>query len=123
MNPDPVSAADRTGSTGGDRGRLMRRSVAALAILPILAAAGGAWFWLHPRAPVVAADRGPSVIVLPFESSGDGDDIGLIASGMTQELITALMRFPDFRLYSVSDSFRQGENTASVDLGRQLGVT
>ena len=42
---------------------------------------------------------------------------------MTQELITALMRFPDFRLYSLSDSFRQGENAASVNLGRQHGVT
>ena len=122
-NPVPVSGTDGTGSISADRGRLMRRSVAALAVLAILAAAGGAWYWLHPRAPVVASDRGPTVIVLPFESSGDGDDIDLIASGMTQELITALMRFPDFRLYSLSDSFRQGENAASVDLGRQLGVT
>jgi TolB-like protein len=122
-NTDAVSLADRTGSTGGDRGRLMRRSVAALAVLAIVTTAGGAWYWFHPRAPVVAGDRGPTVIVLPFESSGAGDDIDLIASGMTQELITALMRFPDFRLYSLTDSFRQGENAASVDLGRQLGVT
>ncbi len=41
---------------------------------------------------------------------------------MTQELITALMRFPDFRLYSAPASFRQDKTAAAVDLGRQLGV-
>ena len=109
-------------SIGAGRGRLKRRSVAALAVAAILATAGGAWYWLHPRAPLVAGDRGPTVIVLPFESSGDSGDTDLIAAGVTQELITALMRFPDFRLYSAPASFRQDSAASTTDLGRQLGV-
>ena len=41
---------------------------------------------------------------------------------MTQQLITDLMRFDAFKLYSVPSSFRQNANADPVDLGRSLAV-
>ena len=55
--------------------------------------------------------RGPAVIVLPFETLSAGEDDRFLAAGMTQELITDLMRFEGFRLYSVPASFRPGRGT------------
>ena len=43
-------------------------------------------------------------------------------AGVTQELITDLMRFDGFRLYSVPASFRQDEHADPVTLGHDLGV-
>ncbi len=96
--------------------------LAALAVFGVLlAAAGGAWYWLHGSESKVADARGPSIIVLPFEASGVGDT-RVIASGLTQELIADLMRFPDFRVYSAQASFRQDASADPVGLGRDLGV-
>ena len=116
----PIPARD---AARGVRGRLKRRWVAAFAVVTLFAAACVAWYLMRTGEVEVADARGPSVIVLPFEASGDGDETALIASGVTQELITALMRFPDFRLFSVPASFQQDSNAAPVDLGSQLGVT
>jgi TolB-like protein len=65
---------------------------------------------------------GAAVIVLPFDASGADDQTRLFAAGLTQELITDLMRFPDFRLFSPPSSFRQDPNADPVALGRDLGV-
>jgi TolB-like protein len=88
-----------------------------------LAAIGGAVFGPRGAGPDAAQARTPAIVVLPFEAFGDVDDIGLIASGVTEELIANLMRFPDFRLYSASTSFRQGAGADPALLGRDLGVS
>jgi TolB-like protein len=119
--PGSLGGGNRTGETGASRGWFRRHAIKALGILAILAGGAAAWYTLRGGEQKVVDARGPSVIVLPFEASGDGD-VGLIASGITQELITGLLRFPDFRLYSASASFRQDQTAAAVDLGRQLGV-
>jgi TolB-like protein/Tfp pilus assembly protein PilF len=61
--------------------------------------------------------------VLPFEAFGDTPDIELIAAGVTEELIANLMRFPDFRLFSSTTSFRQDLSADPALLGRDLGVS
>ena len=67
--------------------------------------------------------RTPAVIVLPFEAFGDAEDIGLIASGVTEELIANLMLFQDFRVYSTTASFRQDAGADPENLRRDLGVS
>ena len=66
--------------------------------------------------------RTPAIIVLPFEAFGDIDDIGLIASGVTEELIGNLMLFKDFRVFSANASFRQDTGTDPETLRRELGA-
>ena len=74
------------------------------------------------RSPPVEEARGPSVIVLPFETLSSRDDDEFLAAGVTQDLITNLMRFEGFRLYSVPASFRQDGGADPVTLGQDLGV-
>ena len=68
------------------------------------------------------AARGPSVVVLPFEALSSREDDEFLAAGVTQDLITNLMRFEGFRLYSVPASFRQDGRADPVTLGQDLGV-
>jgi TolB-like protein len=84
-------------------------------------AAAVVWFW-SIREPAPTSARGPAIVVLPFEVLGAYPDDRFLASGMTQELITDLMRFPDLRLYSVPASFRQDAKADPVEVGRDLGV-
>ena len=118
-------AASPTAAGGAFRGA---RRAAALIAAAILVVAGSAWLWL--RAPdgttAEGADgpaHGPAVIVLPFEALSAREDDRFLAAGVTQELITNLMRFPDFRLFSVPASFRQSASADPVHLGRSLGVS
>ncbi|UVC13377.1 tetratricopeptide repeat protein [Mesorhizobium onobrychidis] len=114
-------AADEAGGAG-IAGR--RRGVlAGLLAVVVLAAAGGLWLWLRSPSPSGAEPvRGPAVVVLPFETLSAGEDDRFLAAGVTQELITALMRFEGFRLYSVPASFGQDARADPVTLGRNLGV-
>ena len=86
-------------------------------------AIAGAVVGLRGAGPDATQPRTPAIIVLPFEAFGDFDDIGLIAAGVTEELIANLMLFPDFRVYSPTTSFRQDAGTDPETLGRDLGVS
>ena len=106
------------GARSGTVGSLRPFPLVAAVIAAGLLAAGGGWYWLHE----VAGPGGPSIIVLPFQATGASEDTGLIASGVTEELIADLMRFPDFRLYSAPASFRQDAAADPEALGRDLEV-
>ena len=74
------------------------------------------------RGQVAEHSRGPAVVVLPFETLSAGEDDRFLAAGVTQELITDLMRFDGIRLYSVPASFRLDEHADPMTLGHTLGV-
>ena len=95
---------------------------AALIAVALLAAAVGLWLSFPGPSPPAEEVHGPSVIVLPFEALSAGENDRFLASGVTQELITALMRFEGFRLYSVPASFSQDARADPVALGHDLGV-
>jgi TolB-like protein len=97
--------------------------VAALLVVGGLFAIGAAIVRLHGADPDVATARTPAIIVLPFEAFGDTEDIELIASSVTEELIANLMLFKDFRVYSAASSFRLEANADPATLGRDLGVS
>jgi TolB-like protein len=99
------------------------RVLVTLAAVMILLAAAGAWLWARgaPRSVEPGAD-GPAVIVLPFESLSSDEDGRFLAGGITQELITSLMRFEGLRLFSVQASFRQDPRAEPGALEEDLGV-
>jgi TolB-like protein len=71
--------------------------------------------------PPVPLARGPAIIVLPFEDlSGSGFEA--FAAGLTEELISNLMRFGELRLYSAYGSFLERPSADPVELGERLGV-
>jgi TolB-like protein/tetratricopeptide (TPR) repeat protein len=96
--------------------------VAVVAAVAAIAVAG--WFLTAGKERVVAGgeERVPSVVVLPFEALSASEDSRYLASGISQELVSDLMRFPGFRLYSLSGSFEADAGTEPANLGRDLGV-
>ena len=88
-----------------------------------LAAIAAAVFGPRGAGPDATQARTPAIVVLPFEAFGDVDDIGPIASGVTEELIANLMLFRDFRVYSPTASFSYGAGADPETLGHDLGVS
>jgi adenylate cyclase len=98
----------------------------ALAVVLILLAI----VWLRAEAPTPEVDegfptsqgRGPAIIVLPFENLSQSDADDFLAAGLTEELISNLMRFGELRLYSVFGSFQEGPTADPVELSGRLGI-
>jgi TolB-like protein len=67
-------------------------------------------------------EHGPAIIVLPLEdlSGAHADDV--FAAGLTEELISNLMRFGELRLYSSYGSFLEQPSADPVELSERLGV-
>lgn len=58
-----------------------------------------------PAAPQRAV-RGPALLVLPF-TNGSGDPaLDLVADGITEDIVSALVRFEDFLVFGADTSFR-----------------
>ncbi len=135
LAPDPVPegappgdvdpGATLSGEAGTMVERLRGRLMPAAILLAIcgVAAIAAAVFGQRDTAPDAAQPRNPAIVVLPFEAFGDTDDIGLIASSVTEELIANLMLFKDFRVYSAASSFRLDAGADPASLGRDLGVS
>jgi TolB-like protein/tetratricopeptide (TPR) repeat protein len=117
--PATTPAPDKQGPKVARR----RAPGAALFAMFGLAAIAAAVFGLRGAEPNVAPAKTPAIIVLPFKAYGNAEDIGLIASGVTEELIANLMLFQNFRVYSTTTSFRQDAGADPENLGRDLGVS
>jgi TolB-like protein/Tfp pilus assembly protein PilF len=122
--PEPTAAAAAeavprvAAPTGGVRGAPV--AWLALAVVLLLAGAAGGWLWLRGGRATREAQV-PAVIVLPFQALSAGDNDGFLAAGLTQELITDLLRFDGLRLYSPSPS-TAGHDADPVALGQDLAV-
>jgi adenylate cyclase len=71
---------------------------------------------------VAPQERGPAIIVLPFENLSGVDTDEVFAGGLTEELVSNLMRFGEFRLYSTDASFREQPTADPVELSARLDV-
>jgi TolB-like protein len=71
---------------------------------------------------VALQQRGPAVIVLPFENLSDIGSDDFLAEGLTEELISNLMRFGELRLYSAYGSFLEQPTADPVELSTRLDV-
>jgi TolB-like protein len=131
--PDPQDlvppSMDATATPSPDTETASKRRRGRVAVAVALLALGG----LAAFSALVVGLRGsesdvaeagvPAIVVLPFEAYGDSEDIGLIASGVTEELIANLMLFQDFRLYATTTSFRLDAGVDPEILKRDLGVS
>jgi TolB-like protein len=126
LEPVDATATPQAPTEAGTPVKRRRRRltlVAALFVVGALLALGTTFIGRPGANSNATADRKPAIIVLPFEAFGDIDDIGLIASGVTEELIANLMMFKDFRVYSTTTSFRQDADADPETVGRDLGVS
>jgi len=67
-------------------------------------------------------ERGPAIIVLPFENLAGVEADDVFASGLTEELISNLMRFGELRLYSAYGSFVEQPSADPIELSQRLDV-
>jgi TolB-like protein len=110
--PHPL-AVHSTNSIRTNRGTLVLLSCC-------IALAAGTWIWTM-RSPDETQARGPAIMVLPFNALGAKADDRSVASGISQDLITELMRFPGLRLYSVPNGFPGVANADVAGLGNGPG--
>jgi TolB-like protein/cytochrome c-type biogenesis protein CcmH/NrfG len=92
--------------------------LAAGGVLPLLLVmAAAAWqFW-----PTSTAIGKPSVAVLPFTSYGGDEATARLASGLTEDIITDLARFPEFQVIASNstDQYRD-KPTSPSEVGMTL---
>jgi hypothetical protein len=70
----------------------------------------------------VPQERGPAIIVLPFEDLSETKADDVFAAGLTEELISNLMRFGELRLYSSDASLLEQPTADPVELSERLDV-
>jgi adenylate cyclase len=83
---------------------------AATALIVVVAIQAATYAWKrYEEGSAAAVARGPSVIVLPFESVGAGSGQDFIARGLTFEVINSLTRFSDLFVFGPETSFGIGD--------------
>jgi TolB-like protein len=101
------------------RRAMLAVALLAVGVVAVIAAAILGW---RGSGSDVATPQSPAIVVLPFEAFGDAEDIGLIAASVTDELISNLMLFKDFRVYSSTANIGLDSGVDPTTLGRDLGV-
>ena len=85
----------------------------------LLVVAGAVWqFW-----PTESVSGKPAVAVLPFDNYGGDEATGRLANGLTEDIITDLARFPEFRVIArnSTEAYR-GKPANPNEVGKALGV-
>jgi adenylate cyclase len=73
--------------------------------------------------PVLSLPKGPSIAVLPFSNLTGDVKQDALADGITEDIITALSRFPDLFVIARNSTLKYKEKTADIrEVGRDLGV-
>jgi adenylate cyclase len=126
VHPGPLSWTKRWFS----RTRLRRQAgaIAGIFFLLLSLLAAGALYWRGPTAPLSLLDalREPwlpdkaSVAVMPFKNLS-GEDQQHLADGLTEDVITALSKFPDLTVTSRMSAFKYA-GAASDNIGEKLNV-
>jgi adenylate cyclase len=112
---------------GAARGRAWRGgfrpwawSAAAGAVLLLMAAAGGL-FWYQAAGPPLSEH--PSVAVLPFTNMSNDPAQEYLSDGITEDLTTALSRFPELLVIARNSTFRyKGQAVDMRRVGKELGA-
>ena len=124
LSSTDVSAPNSTDAAADpQRPRKRPMLVVAIVVAGGLFAIAAAVLGLRDGGSGATQARTPAIVVLPFEAFGDIDDVGLIASGVTEELIANLMLFQDFRVYSLTAGLGLDAGADPGTLERDLGVS
>ncbi|TIV11188.1 MAG: hypothetical protein E5V94_03740, partial [Mesorhizobium sp.] len=90
------------------------RSAAIIALAMVLFAAGLLWGINHSADESGAGAVLPSVAVLPFGMIGGDADQQRLADGLTEDIITDLARFPEFRVIASNTTAAYKEKTSNT---------
>lgn len=97
--------------------------VAGGAVLFALLVLGAAVVMLFQPAQQVRLEASqPSVMVLPFSVTSTDPEQQILAAGIAEQIMTALSRFPDFRIFWPPSGRKVGETFDPVEIGRQENV-
>ncbi|MCB1490180.1 MAG: hypothetical protein KDJ88_22310 [Bauldia sp.] len=128
--PAPPAPADATAETTSP-GQPVRPAgrVSALAFLLAVAVLlivvlAGALAWMAFSSDAARVEGGvaePSLVVLPFRSSGPVENGDYLAEGIGQQLVGDLLRFPGFRVYTLPATV--GTSPEALRLARDAGVS
>jgi class 3 adenylate cyclase/TolB-like protein/tetratricopeptide (TPR) repeat protein len=98
-----------------------RLVIAALAVLVVAAAGAGAWFWRERTSP--NAPPPLSLVVLPFENIGGDAADNYLATGITDDLTTALSHIPGAFVITRATAYTyRGKAEDIRKIGRDLNV-
>ncbi|RWD60948.1 MAG: adenylate/guanylate cyclase domain-containing protein [Mesorhizobium sp.] len=99
------------------------RSAAIIALAIALFAAGLLWGFNHRADESGAGAVLPSVAVLPFGMIGGDADQQRLADGLTEDIITDLARFPEFRVIASNTTTAYKEKTSNTkEVGAALNA-
>ena len=124
--PPPTRRAGKLGLVASRPTRVrVAWAVAALASVAVVIAIGHwAWQASTQSEAVVAetADRGPSIIVLPFKNLSGDPAKAYLAGGLTEEIFASLAQFKELFVYARETAAHYGATTSHSELQRDLGV-
>jgi adenylate cyclase len=130
LSPKAVAEAPEleAGRSAPAASRKRAMLAAALAVAAIVAG-GAAWWAMRAGAPSQTAaqqsstDTRPSIAVLPLASLGADSKEDYFADGLTEDIISALGRFPEFIVRSRNAVFAyKGKTPKPDEVGRNLDV-
>ncbi len=127
VGDDATDAADTVSQSLQSRAKPQRRLAGAGAILLCVGVIAGLLAWQRNVGPTNTEKDAIiptiSVVVLPFSVLGGDERSNVLAEGLTQEVISDLMRFSGLRLYTSNPSFRQDPTADPTTLANELGVS
>ncbi|RWK67806.1 winged helix-turn-helix domain-containing protein [Mesorhizobium sp.] len=99
-------------------------TAAAVALgLLVLVVAGTVWVFMGPAIEKRSDTVLPSIAVLPFQAIGGEPSVQRLAGGLTEDIITDLARFPEFRVIAHnSTEVYEGKPANPTEIGAALGV-
>jgi TolB-like protein len=75
------------------------------------------------REPALTPPDRPSIAVIPFATSGTGDELGMFADGLAEDVITGLSRLRELFVIDRNSTFAYKEGAGdTTEVGRDLGV-
>ncbi len=130
LSPQAIAEAPELeiGHAAPAKSRKVALMAAALAIV-VLLGGGAAWWLMRAGAPSQSAEQPssansrPSVAVLPLVSLEAGNKDDYFGDGLTEDIISALGRFPELVVRSRNAVFAfKGKTPAPAQVGRALAV-
>jgi TolB-like protein/class 3 adenylate cyclase/Flp pilus assembly protein TadD len=136
-SPSSRGMPDEATIAAPERGRAARHAwtlmtLAGLALFLLAAGVVGLWMWREdklvasgvgsPSSLRIAASH-PSIVVMPLANLSGDPAQDYFADGLTEDIISALGRFPDMTVISRSAAFAyKGKSAPPDEIGRELSV-
>ncbi|MBO9457596.1 tetratricopeptide repeat protein [Labrenzia sp. R5_0] len=118
--PEEVNASPRPARTSPRLPWLVALGAVLFALLVLGAAF--VMYLVPPKQERLETSK-PSVMVLPFSVTSANPEQQILAAGIAEQIMTALSRFPDFRIFWPPVGTKTAETFDPVEIGRQENVS